>query len=80
MNAEQARQVAAALRRLGIPGVLAPETPDERSSLWRVYDTADPASRRDVTPAALAAVVAAFPTPPGPPAASSSLTDRTRIG
>lgn len=66
MTAAQARQVAAVLRRLAIPGVLAPEAPDDRSSPWRVYDTADPARRRDVTPAALAAVVAAFPTPPGP--------------
>jgi hypothetical protein len=67
MNAAQARHVAATLRRLAIPGVPAPETPDDPSTPWRVYDTADPATRHDVTPAALAAVVTALaPPPPGP--------------
>lgn len=66
MTADHARHVAAVLRRLGIAGVLAPETPDDPSSPWRVYDTAEPAARRDVTPAALAAVVAALAPPPGP--------------
>lgn len=63
MNAEEARQVDAALRRLGIPGVVAPEDPEHAAGPWRVYDTADPETRKDVTADALAAVVAKTPGP-----------------
>lgn len=67
MDAEQARQVAAVLRQLGIPGVVAPEDPENTAGTWRVYDTADPATRRDVTADALASVAAEFPEEkPGP--------------
>lgn len=60
MDAEEARQVDAALRRLGIPGVVAPEDPENAAGGWRVYDSADPLTRRDTTADALAAVVAKF--------------------
>ncbi|MFE2377470.1 hypothetical protein [Streptomyces sp. NPDC059398] len=61
MNAEQARQVDAVLRQLKIPGVVAPEDPENTAGPWRVYDKADPATRRDVTADALASVAAKFP-------------------
>ncbi|KAB8169749.1 hypothetical protein FH609_005510 [Streptomyces sp. 3MP-14] len=61
MDAEQARHVAAVLRRLGIPGEVAPEDPENASGPWRVYDTADPVTRRDVTADVLASVTAKFP-------------------
>ncbi|MFF1381014.1 hypothetical protein [Streptomyces sp. NPDC058308] len=60
MDAEQARQVDATLRRLGIPGVVAPEDPEDPAGAWRVYDSADPTTRRDTTADALASVVAKF--------------------
>ncbi|MET8687800.1 hypothetical protein ABZV77_26685 [Streptomyces sp. NPDC004732] len=60
MDAEQARQVDATLRRLGIPGVVAPEDPEDLSGAWRVYDSADPATREDKTADALSSVVAKF--------------------
>ncbi|MET7640114.1 hypothetical protein [Streptomyces sp. NPDC005438] len=61
MNGEDARQVEAVLKRLGIPGVVAPEDPANTAGPWRVYDTADPATRRDVTADALASLAAKFP-------------------
>ncbi|MEU4799576.1 hypothetical protein [Streptomyces sp. NPDC023327] len=61
MDAEQARDVDALLHRLGIPGVVAPEDPEKAAGPWRVYDTADPATRRDVTADVLASVAARFP-------------------
>ncbi|MFE7319188.1 hypothetical protein ACFU7T_39710 [Streptomyces sp. NPDC057555] len=60
MNAEEARQVDATLRRLGIPGIVAPEDPEHAAGKWRVYDSADPATRQDITADTLAAVVAKF--------------------
>ncbi|MCS0601285.1 hypothetical protein NX794_08580 [Streptomyces sp. LP11] len=63
MNAEEARQVDAVLRRLGIHGVVAPEDPENAAGPWRVYDTADPETRKDVTADALVAVVAKTPRP-----------------
>ncbi|MEV3875427.1 hypothetical protein [Streptomyces sp. NPDC049906] len=61
MDAEQARQVDVVLRQLGIPGVVALEDPENTAGSWRVYDTAEPATRRDVTADVLAAVAAKFP-------------------
>ncbi|MDT0441628.1 hypothetical protein [Streptomyces johnsoniae] len=58
MDAEQARHVGAVLRRLGVAGVVAPEDPENPAGEWRVYDKADPATRRDVTADALAVVAA----------------------
>ncbi len=67
MDAEQARQVDAVLRQLGIPGVVAPVDPENTAGPWRVYDTADPTTRRDVTADTLASVAARFPEEkPGP--------------
>lgn len=70
VDAEQGRHVEAVLRELGIPGVVAPEETGNAAGPWRVYDRADPATRRDVTSDALAAVAAAFrqqrPGPSGP--------------
>jgi hypothetical protein len=52
---------------LGIPGVVASEDPENTAGPWRVYDTADSATRRDVTADALASVAAKFPEEkPGP--------------
>ncbi|WP_411123316.1 hypothetical protein [Streptomyces sp. x-19] len=69
MNAEEARQVDATLRRLGILGVVGPEDPERAAGKWRVYDSADPATRQDITADVLAAFVAKFreanPEPPG---------------
>ncbi|MGK5531888.1 hypothetical protein [Streptomyces sp. URMC 129] len=64
MNADDARHVRGVLRRLGIPGVVAPENPDEPAGDWRVYDRDDPATRVDVTADALAALAKAFPAGP----------------
>lgn len=61
MDENQARRVGALLRRLGIAGVVAPDDPEDPAGAWRVYDTADPAVRHDMTAAALAAVAARFP-------------------
>ncbi|AYA18336.1 hypothetical protein DCW30_09305 [Streptomyces alfalfae] len=61
MDAEQARQVETVLGRLDIPGVVAPEDAENPAGPWRVYDTADPATRRDVTADVLATVAARFP-------------------
>ncbi|MFH9423373.1 hypothetical protein [Streptomyces sp. NPDC017529] len=60
MDAEEARHVDATLRRLGIPGIVAPEDPGGTGGAWRVYDRPDPGTRQDITPDALAAVVAKF--------------------
>ncbi|MEU4208386.1 hypothetical protein AB0F13_00040 [Streptomyces sp. NPDC026206] len=60
MDAEEARRVDATLRRLGIPGVVAPEVPDNAAGSWRVYDSPDPRTRKDTTADVLAVVVARF--------------------
>ncbi|MFD7661582.1 hypothetical protein [Streptomyces sp. NPDC059788] len=60
MDAEEARRVDATLRRPGIPGVVAPEDPDDAAGAWRVYDSPAPATRKDTTADALTAVVAEF--------------------
>ncbi|UNO42317.1 hypothetical protein [Streptomyces sp. MST-110588] len=68
MDAEEARQVDATLRRLGIPGVVAPEDPDNTAGAWRVYDSSDPGTRKDITADTLVALIAQFreanPEPP----------------
>ncbi|MFI2237749.1 hypothetical protein [Streptomyces chrestomyceticus] len=65
MDAEAARHVDVTLRRLGIRGVVAPEEPGRTAGGWRVYDSPDHGTRKDITPDVLAAVVARF----GPPGA-----------
>ncbi|MFI7239936.1 hypothetical protein [Streptomyces cyaneofuscatus] len=67
MDAEQARQVDHVLRQLGIPGVVAPEDPENLTGPWRVFDKADQATRKDTTADALAALAAKFrPSTPDP--------------
>ncbi|MFD7665778.1 hypothetical protein [Streptomyces sp. NPDC059788] len=63
MDAEAARRVDVTLRRLGIPGVVAPEEPGRAAGGWRVYDSPDAGTRKDITPDVLAAVVARFGEP-----------------
>ncbi|MGD9482344.1 hypothetical protein WDH52_03645 [Streptomyces sp. TRM70308] len=70
MGPDEARRVDALLRKLGIEGVVAPIDPDNSTGQWRVYDTADPYARTDVTAAALASVARLImgnePGPSGP--------------
>ncbi|MFE7456750.1 hypothetical protein [Streptomyces sp. NPDC057554] len=67
MDAEQARQVDSVLRRFGIRGVVAPADPEQLTGMWRVFDKADPQTRKDITADALAALAAALPaSAPGP--------------
>lgn len=56
MNAEEARNLATALRRWNIAGIVAPEDPANPDGEWRVYDGPNPETRRDITAAALAAL------------------------
>ncbi|MFJ4972391.1 hypothetical protein [Streptomyces sp. NPDC088755] len=68
MDAEQARQVDSVLRRFGIPGVVAPVDPENPAGSWRVFDQADPETRKDATADALAALAATFPSSSPSPA------------
>lgn len=61
MGPDEAQRVADVLRRLGVGGVVAPVDPDAPSGEWRVYDRADPATRRDITAEVLASVAAHVP-------------------
>lgn len=56
MNAEEARGVEAALRRWNVAGFVAPRNPADPDGEWRVYDSADPGARTDITAEALAAL------------------------
>ncbi|MFJ9693983.1 hypothetical protein [Kitasatospora sp. NPDC101183] len=49
MDEHKARRVADTIRQLGIRGVVSPEDPDKPDGRWRVYDSADAATRRDIT-------------------------------
>jgi hypothetical protein len=60
MNAEEARHVDAVLRHLGVNGVIAPEDPENLAGAWRVYDRADPVTRRDTTADALVSLAKVF--------------------
>ncbi|MCE7082778.1 hypothetical protein [Streptomyces sp. ST2-7A] len=68
MDAEEARYIDAVLRRLGLPGVVAPEDPDNPAGPWRVYDQADPDSRTDMTARTLVSVTKALGADASPPA------------
>ncbi|MEU9235771.1 hypothetical protein [Streptomyces subrutilus] len=59
MNADEARELHAMLRRLGVPGVVAPEDPENLEGSWYVYDVAATEVRREVTADTLAALAAA---------------------
>ncbi|GAA2254114.1 MULTISPECIES: hypothetical protein [Kitasatospora] len=56
MDEDEAQRVASTLRRLGIRGIVSPEDLDNPSGQWRVYDSTDPAARRDITDEVLAIV------------------------
>ncbi|WP_380280689.1 hypothetical protein [Kitasatospora purpeofusca] len=49
MDEDEAQQVANSLRRLGIQGIVSPEDLGDPDGQWRVYDSADPSTRRDIT-------------------------------
>ncbi|MGW6918371.1 hypothetical protein ACWGB8_31835 [Kitasatospora sp. NPDC054939] len=66
MDETEARQLAGTLRRLGIRGTVSPEVPDNPAGRWRVYDSADPATRRDITDEVLTLVEGAARTTGGP--------------
>ncbi|MFF2746841.1 hypothetical protein ACFVVA_15005 [Kitasatospora sp. NPDC058048] len=53
MDENEAQQVATTLRNLGIRGVVSPEDLGNPDGPWRVYDSADPDTRRDITDEAL---------------------------
>ncbi|WKD36487.1 hypothetical protein [Streptomyces xanthophaeus] len=59
MTPQQACDVHEAMRQFGIPGVVAPEAPDDREGSWRVYDAANPYMRTDITDHVLARIAAA---------------------
>ncbi|MFF1795790.1 hypothetical protein ACFVXQ_16475 [Kitasatospora sp. NPDC058263] len=56
MDASEAQQMADTLRRLGIRGIVSPEDLDDPDGQWRVYDSSDPATRRDITDEALTVI------------------------
>jgi hypothetical protein len=67
MDAEEARDLGAALARWNIAGIVAPQDPADPDGEWRVYDGPNPETRRDITADALAALAdleaPGFPSP-----------------
>ncbi|MGW0392466.1 hypothetical protein ACWDYJ_16530 [Streptomyces sp. NPDC003042] len=59
MDGSEAWQVHTAMRQYGIPGLVAPETPQNPEGSWRVYDVDDPDTRQDITAYVLAEVATA---------------------
>jgi hypothetical protein len=53
MDESEAQRVANTLHLLGIRGIVSPEDLDNPNGQWRVYDSTDPATRRDITDEAL---------------------------
>nr|BFD90787.1 hypothetical protein KitaXyl93_21470 [Kitasatospora sp. Xyl93] len=53
MDENEAQQVANTLKELGIRGIVSPEDVDNPDGRWRVYDSTDPDTRRDITDEAL---------------------------
>ncbi|MET8704732.1 hypothetical protein ABZW10_38645 [Kitasatospora sp. NPDC004723] len=49
MDEDEAQQLANSLRRLGIRGIVSPEDLGNPDGQWRVYDSANPNTRRDIT-------------------------------
>ncbi|MFI6156169.1 hypothetical protein ACIBCA_26185 [Kitasatospora sp. NPDC051170] len=56
MDELEAREVANTLRRLGIRGVVSLEDADKPTGRWRVYDSTDATTRRDITNEALTVI------------------------
>ncbi|MGW3039275.1 hypothetical protein ACWC9T_04310 [Kitasatospora sp. NPDC001159] len=56
MDENEAQRVADRLRRLGVRGIVSPEDPDKPNGQWRVYDSTDLVTRRDITDEALAII------------------------
>ncbi|MBO1416759.1 hypothetical protein [Streptomyces sp. FH025] len=56
MDENEARQVANTLRQLGLRGIVSPEDPDNPDGRWRVYDSTDAVTRRDITDEALTVI------------------------
>lgn len=61
MTADEARRVERVMRSLGLQGIVAPVDPDAPAGEWRVYDEADPRTRRDKTAEVLAAIAEHVP-------------------
>ncbi|MFG2823972.1 hypothetical protein ACGFX4_31660 [Kitasatospora sp. NPDC048365] len=59
MDENEAERVASELDRLGLRGVASPADAENPDGEWRVFDSADPATRRDITEEAEAAVARA---------------------
>ncbi len=56
MDENEAQRVANTLRSLGVRGVVSPEDLDNPDGQWRVYDSANPDTRRDITDQALTVI------------------------
>ncbi|MFE2110290.1 hypothetical protein ACFXAF_31110 [Kitasatospora sp. NPDC059463] len=56
MDEGEAQQMADSLRRLGIRGFVSPEESGSPDGQWRVYDSTDPDTRRDITDEVLTVV------------------------
>ncbi|MBP0449062.1 hypothetical protein J5Y04_05825 [Kitasatospora sp. RG8] len=66
MDENEAQQMANTLRRLGIRGIVSPEDLSNPDGQWRVYDSSDPAARRDITDEVLTVVKGMSRTTGGP--------------
>ncbi|MGA5824238.1 hypothetical protein ACPC54_41135 [Kitasatospora sp. NPDC094028] len=60
MDENEAQRVANTLRRLGVRGIVSPEDLGNPDGQWRVYDSADPDIRRDITDEVLAITRGSF--------------------
>ncbi|MFF8769215.1 hypothetical protein [Kitasatospora sp. NPDC015120] len=49
MDEDEAQQLSKSLQILGIRGIVSPEDPGDPDGQWRVYDSTDPSTRRDIT-------------------------------
>lgn len=56
VDENEAQQMANTLRRLGVRGIVSPEDLDNPNGRWRVYDSADVTTRRDITDEALTVI------------------------
>ncbi|MEU9096481.1 hypothetical protein [Streptomyces sp. NPDC048361] len=58
MDAYEAREVEAKIKRLGLSWIVAPMDPNNSEGPWGVYDIADPATREPIKAEAWSAVLA----------------------